>query len=274
MELRVTVDPDLPTHLNEAVVAFGPFEGAHAGLTIYGNGEHGSSAVSRLYIDLICGRPLPLTFYTRSAQSLETVVAVSLFMDRELCLHPGAASLVSAVELATQLQEGGLAHVSRDLARLLLFIDVYFCAPLMDRAEQGRRMAQVVRWLRGYVLDAALPSLPPEPEPPTVVDRGSNGFVLATATGRLVDAVVELYRQGHLRGVVFQGLENRRERVLAFRKSPYVRFDLGVAEAHLNAVERQRGEPAEWRLERLLLAGPSKGTTIARKDLIQSFLRV
>jgi hypothetical protein len=273
VDLRVTVDPDLPELLNEPVVAFGRFRGFHAGLTIYGPDGIGS-ALSRLYIDLICGRPLPLTLFTRSVQSLEAVVAASLFLDRELLLHPKAAELVTAVELVTQLREGGLAHVDRDLARLLLLVDGYL-APPSTKAEQGRRLGQVVEWLRGYALDGGLPALSREPEPPTILDRGTNGFVLATSAGHLAEAVVELYRQGHLRGVVFHPLEDGRERVLAFRKSPHVRFDLKAAAAHLNAVEtalqRQSGR---WADERFLLTGPREGTTIPRHDLIETFLRV
>jgi hypothetical protein len=273
VDLRVTVDPDLPTVLTEPVVAFGLFEGTRAGILVYAPSS-GASALSRLYVDLICGRPMPLTFVTRSTQTLETVVAIALFLDRELCLHPKAAGLVSAVELASQLQEGGLAHVDRDLARLLVLIDVYLCGHRTDKAEQGRRLQQVVSWLRSHVLTGALPSLPRAADPPTVLDRGTNGFVLATTTGpRLVDAVIELYREGHLRGVVF-GPTAHGERVLAFRKSPYVRFDLHAAEAHLNAAEAFLGQQGRWKLERLLLAGPLEGTRIPRQALIETFLRV
>lgn len=273
MDLRVTVDPDLPSALSEPVVAFGPFEGTRAGLVIYAPGS-GASALSRLYVDLICGRPMPLTLVTRSAQRLETAVAIALFLDRELCLHPKAAGLVSAVELASQLQEGGLAHVDRDMARLFVLIEVYLCGQRMDKAEQGRRLQQVVSWLREHILVGTLPSLPRTPEPPIVLDRGTNGFVLATTTGaRLVDAVIELYREGHLRGVVF-GPTDHGDRVLAFRKSPYVRFDLHAAETHLNAAEARLGQSGRWKLERLLLAGPLGGTRIPRQALIDAFLRV
>jgi len=273
VDLRVTVDPELPELLNEPVVAYGRFRGSHAGLVIYD--PEAGSALARLYVDLICGRALPLGFFARSLGTLDTVAAASLFLDRELVLHPKAAELVSAIELAGHLREGGLAHVERDLARLLLLIDGYLCAALPGKEEQGRRLGQVVEWLHRYVIHGSLPALPRAAEPPTVLDRGTNGFVLATATGRLADAVIELYRQGHLRGVVFHPLGGGRERVLAFRKSPYVRFDLQAAQAHLNGVEaalqRQGGR---WDVERLLLMGPREGTTIPRRDLIETFLRV
>jgi hypothetical protein len=273
VDIRVTVDPDLPELLNEPVVAFGYFKGFHAGLTIYEPVGLGS-ALSRLYIDLICGKSLPLTFFTRSVQHLEAIIAASLFLDRELVLHPKAAELVSAVELVTQLREGGLAHVERDLGRLLLLIDGYLCSAPMTREEQGRKLGEVVQWLRNYALEGRLPALPRESEPPTILDRGTNGFVLATASGSLVDAVVELYRQGHLRGLVLQPLEAGRERVLAFRKSPHVRFDLQTAQTHLNAVEAALGQPGRWSDERFLLASPKEGTLIPRRDLIETFLRV
>lgn len=272
MELRVTVDPDLPKVLTEPAVGFGPFESTRAGVVVYGPAP-GATALSRLYVDLICGRPLPLTFVTRSVGTLETVVAAALFLDRELCLHPGTAGLVAAVELASQLQEGGLAHVGRDLARLFLLIDGYLCSRQADKAEQGRRLEQAVGWLRGYVLEGSLPSLPRAPEPPSILDRGTNGFVLATTGASLVDAVVELYRLGHLRGVVFRPTAGG-DRVLAFRKSPHVRFDLQGAEAHLNAAEARMGALRRWKLERFLLAGPPQGTLIRRQDLIDTFLRV
>lgn len=273
MEIRVTVDPDLPTTLTEPVVAWGKFEGTRAGLTIYGPGQ-GATALSRLYVDLICGRPLPVTFFTRAVRDLETVVATSLFLDRVLCLNPWASTLVSSVELATHLQEGGLAHVERDLARLLVFVESYVKAPVVDRAEQGRKLQQVVTWLRAYADRGELPSVSRPQEPPTVLDRGTNGFVLATATGSLVDAVVELYRSGNLRGVVFSPLESGVERVLAFKKSPYVRFDLQAAAAHLNSIEPSAGQSGSWKVDRFLLASPSKGTRIPRDILVQTFLRV
>lgn len=272
MDLRVTVDPDLPEQLNEPVVAFGCFKGYHAGLAIYEPVGIGS-ALSRLYIDLICGRPLPLTFFTRSVQNLEAAVAASLFLDRDLLLHPKAAELVGAVELVTQLREGGLAHVERDLARLLLLVDGYLCASPTTRQEQGRKLGQVVQWLRDYALEGRLPALPREAEPPTILDRGTNGFVLATAVGSLPDAVIELYRQGHLRGLVLQRAEGARERALAFRKSPHVRFDLRAAAAHLNSVEPALGG-GRWTEEHFLLASPREGTVIPRSDLIETFLRV
>lgn len=273
MELRVTVDPDLPKLLTEPVVAWGEFEGTCHGLSIYAPGP-GPSPLSRLFVDLICGRPLPLTLVTRSLRDLPTLVAMSLFMDRTLCLHPMASIVVSAVELATHLQEGGLAHVDRDLARLIVFLESYITTPAINRAEEGRRMRQVVTWLRAYAERGELPSFPRSEELPTVVDRGTHGFVLATAAGSLVDAVIELYRGGYLRGVVFAALGNGRERVLAFRKSSYVRFDLQAAEHHLNAVEASQGQPRGWKVDRFLLSGPSKGTSIARADLIETFLRV
>jgi hypothetical protein len=273
VDIRVTVDPGLPKVLTEPVVAWGAFEGTCAGLAVYSRGS-GASALSRLDVDLICGRPLPLTFVTREVRDLETVVAMSLFLDRSLCLHPLASTLVSAVELATHLQEGGLAHVERDLARLLVFLEGYVAAPVMNRAEEGRKVQQVVTWLRAYAEEGTLPSFSRAQEPPTVLDRGTNGFVLATTSGGLVDSVVELYRAGHLRGIVFSTLGNGLERALAFKKSPYVRFDLQAAEHHLNAVEASLGQPGRWKLDRFLLAGPVKGTHIPRADLIQTFLRV
>ena len=245
-----------------------------AGQVVYAPGA-GPSQLSRLYVDLICGRPMPLTFVTRDVRTVETVVAAALFLDRELCLHPGAAGLVTAVELASQLQEGGLAHLDRDLARLFVLIDGYLCSgPALGQAEQGRRLHQAVTWLRGYVLNRALPSLPRPGEPPIVLDRGTNGFVLASTTcAHLVDAVIELYREGHLRGVVFSSTDSG-DRVVAFRKSAFVRFDLQTAEAHLNAAEARVGHGGRWRLHRFLLASPPDGTRIPRRDLIDTFLRV
>lgn len=275
VEFRVTIDPALPAKLDEAVVAFGRFEGARAGLAVYDPSSQGAAALTRLYVDLICGRPLPLTFFARTVETLETAVAVALFLDRELALHPKAAEVVSAVELVTQLREGGLAHVDRDLARLLVLIDGYLSGGRAGREEQGRKIGRVVQWLREYVLEGKLPALPVEQAPPAILDRGTNGFVLAdAAAGSLVDAVIELYREGHLRGVVFQALAEGRERVLAFRKSPYVRFDLRAAAAHLNTVETRLRCGGWWTEEHFLLAGPRDGTAIPRRDLIETFLRV
>ncbi len=249
--------------LETPVVAIGDFKPQHPDSVVY---TPGVDQLSRLYLDLICGRPLPLTLILREVRDLAQVVSCALFMDREMALHPRALTLVTAVELSLGLQEGGQAHVDRDLARLLNFIEAYMFPAPANRRAFSQKLASVLGWLRPYVLQGTLPSLPRAADPPRILDQGTNGFVLAETGGPISEGVVELYRAGHLRGLLF----GPGSTVVAFKKSHLVAYNLDKAHQQLQQIVPEEN----WRLLRCQLASPSAGTLLPREALVQLFLRV
>lgn len=267
---HVAIDATLPDELETPAVAFGQFISKHPGAIVY-NDDDASSPLSRFYVDLICGRPLPLQYVTRELRGLSSVVSLALFMDRTLALHPKTQSLVSSVEMASALQESGLAHIDRDLARLFLFLDQYlFSGPLRKKDVEGK-LPQVLEWVRNWILEDRLPTLSEEPPPPKVLDRGTNGFVVAETTStKLTEGVIELYRQGHLRGVLYSQ-QGETTHVLAFRKSRYLQFDLQKAAGMLNVVAKELGQPQDWEARGLLLKGSCQ---LPRDKLTEVFLRI
>jgi hypothetical protein len=131
-----------------------------------------------------------------------------------------------------------------------------------------------VGWIKSYVVEDTLPALPAEPPPPRVLDRGTDGFVLAEVPGkRLEEGWIELFRQGYLRGVLLGSARKDRRYVLAARKSEYLRFDLRRAAQVFNEAERAMGEPPEWEASELRLRGPKKGTLIPISALLDVFVR-
>lgn len=275
LDLYVAIDPELPSELTTPAVAFGEFTSNHPGVVIYNSGGE-ALQLAAFYVDLICGRPLPLQFVTRELKGIASLVAIALFMDRALALNPKVPALISAVELVSALQEGGLAHIDRDLARLLLFLDHYFFRTPLTKKDMEHKLAQVVDWIRVWVLEGKIPSMGKEPPPPKVLDRGTNGFVVAetAATSQMVEGVVELYRMGFLRGVLYAVGADERTYVLAFRKSKYLQFDLQEAAGRLNGLEAARGNPEGWKVQRHFLTSPEWGTMTPRDTLTGVFLRI
>jgi len=264
LSLHVAIDSQLPIELEFPAVAFGSFVSKHPGVIVYDETPE-SSPLARFYIDLISGRPLPLQYVTRQVDSIASVVSVVLHMDRASALHPRMHSLVTSVELVSAMKEAGMAHIDRDLSRLLLFIDQYLFEQPATKQVLEERLPLVIDWLRGWVFEERLPSLPAEPPPPRVLDYGTNGFVVAEGS-RPNEDVVELYRMGYLRGVLYS-----RDHVLAFRKSRHLQFDLAKAAGMLNAVARELGQPENWVVEGLFLRGTSQ---LSREKLTEVFLRI
>jgi hypothetical protein len=121
------------------------------------------------------------------------------------------------------------------------------------------------------MLNGRLPHLGKPWPDVSVVDRGTNGFVLAETPGALVEGWVELYRQGFLRGVLVGPRdEESRRKVLISRKSAFLSFDFTKASAILNEMERAMGELPGWRTEgQLWLWGPEDGTLILLEHLVK-----
>lgn len=270
-ELRlqvVVLDPKDRRRVENAV-AFGPYE-AGADALVYPKEEP-----LRFYEDLIMGRPLPLTLITSGLDKLGVLIVMAAFLSREMAVHPATWPLLTAADLVDRHQLAGLAHIDRDLARFFVFLGEYL-PPGLPQREQETRIASVITWIRQFVMDGALPAMPSEPPLPREIQRGTDGFVVAeTPVWRNMDlSWVELFRQGHLRGVLFGAPQKDRQLVLAARKSVQVHFDLERAARVLNEAERAMGEAPAWRAEALWLAGPPEGTLLLAPMVLEVLLRV
>lgn len=262
LRLQVVLDKDLESTI-EGAVGFGDFKG-EAVYSVY--------EAHLFYRDLILGRPLPLVLVARNLETMGVLLSITLFLHRDLALNPAIPGLLSAINLMDIHGTAGLAHVDRDLAKFLKFVRSYL-ANTQDKVQDA--LATAVGFLRAYVLDGRVPALPPDREPPRVVDRGTDGFVLATSQhSDLLLGWEELYREGFLRGVLMHQEGEDRWHVLAARKSPYLSFDLQKAAILLNEAEAAMGEPEEWVADEHWLRGPGWGTLILPSALLQVFLRI
>lgn len=228
--------------------------------------------------DLILGRPFPLTFATTGLDTLSTLVAVCLFLHRDLAIHPTTPNLIAAVRLVDRHGYVGLAHVERDLGRLLSMLMESFPSNL-GKVDQEMRLTSALAWIREYVRSGALPALPQEPALPRVLDRGTAGFVVAEIPSRVrfTEGWVELFRQGHLRGVLFGptvGSVEGRRRVVVTKKSQFLGLDLVKAAEAFNEAERAMGEPPAWVVEDLWLFGPPEGTLLLPTMIVDVLVRM
>lgn len=270
LRFEVVVDPKLDPIVRD-VLAMGDFELASDNQTGTLYTAHG---LSLFFADLIMGRPFPLKFVTRSVTSVGVLVAVALFLRRELAIHPATPNLVTAASLVDQLGSAGMAHIDRDLARFFKLLSGYLPETL-SRRDQQERLATAVGWVCQYVLDGVLPGLAAEPPVPRVLDHGSDGFVVAEVPSRaLEDGWVELFRIGFLRGVLFGPVRKDRISVLAAKKGPYQRLDLRQAADLLNEAERTLGEPAGWVSDGLRLRSPPDGTLLSHSAVLSVLIRV
>jgi hypothetical protein len=262
-ELRVIVDPKLGRNIS-GVVAFGDFE--------VGEGAcYPLDGLPAFFEDLARGRAFPTILAVRGLTP-SLLVAMALFVHRELALQPGMLSLVTSCGFVDRLGLAGMAHIDRDLARFFKFLLAYLPFDLSQK-ERQERLEAAVEWVRQYVLRGALPALPPEPSPPRVIDTGTKGFVLAEGVA-LEDGWVELFRQGYLWGVLLTAPREDRRRVLAARKSHLMPFDPRRAAEVFNEAERAMGAPEGWRAEDLWLWGPDGGTLLLPSHIVDVVIRI
>jgi hypothetical protein len=278
LDLRVQIDQKCRGPV-EGAVAFETGataeDVANPSLLVY---EHRANqgALSWFFEDLILGRAFPLTLAMRNVHEIDAVLAAALFLRRDLALHPSMPGLVASCDLLHRHGLAVMGHLESDLGRFLRLVRAYLTEGL-NAQEAGTRLVTVVDWFQDFVLTGRLPHLG-RPWPIVhVLDKGSNGFVVAElATGTsLRECWVELYRQGFLRGVLIATQANQRRGVLASKKSKYLDLDLGKASVILNEMERAMGLDASWQLEGdLWLHGPKAGTAIRLEHLLEIFLRV
>jgi hypothetical protein len=272
LELQVVVNEDLPYEL-ESGVAFGDFQ-VREGLVYDG----GPESLLQFYRNLLVGRPHALTFYTRKIPWVSNLVAIALFLRRDLAVHPKMAQFVMSADLASNYGAAGLAHVEPDVGSFLRFLRDYVVAQELGRPELGRRLHQAVEWIGEYILEDRLPNLRPEPSLPRILDVGTDGFVTAQSSGSEItqDDWIPLYRQGFLRGVLFTPPENDFRGYLASRKSSWLDFDLSKAAAWLNEAEKALRGPdgPRWEADGNWLWGPEPGTLLPPSSVLDVLTRV
>jgi hypothetical protein len=220
---------------------------------------------------------MPLTLATPRIQDVDTIVAISLFLHRDLATHPNMPAFVYVTDFVHRMGLPALAHLDDTLARFFSALRAFFPDKGLTQRELSQRLQSAVGWIRGYIHDETIPFTGSRPEVSVrIIDRGTGGFVVAEGVGPLLDGWVELYRQGHLRGLlVGPALDDRRQALIA-RKSLFLPFNLEMAARILNQMESAMGELPEWSVapNGLWLEGPQDGTLILIQDLLKVLTRV
>ena len=224
------------------------------------------------YHSLISGHAYPLTLATRSLEDVDTLLALAIFMHRDLAIHPGTPGLIASFMLACAEPFWGLAHIDRDLARLILHIRVYLTHANGDLHQQGDRLASALQWIHEYATQGFLPQMAPAAPPPRVLLTGTDGFVLAETKGPRDMGWVELFRMGFFRGALVGQPKNDRRPVTIARKTSLIQFDLERAAQALNAMELAMGEEPAWVVEENFLRSP--GTLVLMEHLMLLLTRV
>jgi len=283
IEFRVVIEPSLEVIVPDAIsfeTGASLAEATDPNLFVYehhgaGFDARSPGALPRFFEDLVMGRALPLTFATPRLRDVDVLFALTLFLHRDLAIHPSTPGVIASVDMAHRLGEPFLGHLDRGLDRLIRRLRTFFPAGL-SKGEAASRLSTSLGWVRDYINEGVLPHPGREPAPPRILDVGTNGFVLAqTEEPRaLGDTWIELYRRGYLRGVLVSADREGRRRVLASRKSDHVAFDLQKAAFLLNELEKAMGEEPEWVSEGCWLMGPEGGTLILTTHMMEVFLRV
>lgn len=266
LKFHVKIDPNL-LGVNENMVSFD---------TMAEPGDRSKASYSSLasfYEDLILGAALPLTFGTRAVRGTATIMAIALFLHRELALAPATPGLVMLADLYNRHGQSVLAHAPKEVAKLFKRLDAMFPIGL-TRDELGERVSTCVHWVRDYLLEDKLPHLGADPPSVQVLDIGSNGFVVGGCEKPSILSWTEAYRMGFLRGVLIGPDKNARRAYVASRKSGHVGLDLEKAADLLNEIERLGGELPEWKLtgNHYLVSG-LEGSTILPSVVLDVLLR-
>lgn len=284
MELNVRIDKTLPVIVPGAVsfetgATRQDLEGIEFVYEHHGGGFSTSDkgALTQFFEDLILGCPFPLTLATHSVKDVDTLLAISLFLHRDLATHPTMPELVYTVDFVHRLGLPALAHIAEDKARFFSALRDYFPEKGLSQRELSARVTTAVGWVREYVHQGTLPVLGPVAQTEVrILNQGTDGFVVAVTKGSLWDGWVELYRLGFLRGILVEYVAGDRQRVLVTKKSHFVRFDLGSAARVLNQIETATGEPPEWTVTKdgLWMQGPATGTLLLLRQILEILTRV
>jgi hypothetical protein len=234
-------------------------------------------ALTCFYDDLIHGRPMPPNFASSGLRDVDVLVALALHKNPNLVLCPNALKIVTSADLVHRRGAVGMAHADPDLTQFFRFLR-NFCPKASTKKEIAPKLIrdalEQVVFIEDYIANDRIPQMAAEPEPPTVLDTGSRGFVVAETSGSLGEAWVHLFRSGYQRGVVFGKDKNGRRYVVGARKGLYVDFNLPMAARLLNEVERAMGEALEWQHDALWLYGPAEGSAMVVSHILEILVRV
>jgi len=278
LQFQVLLDPGLPTIVEGALCFETGASPDQLGPGVYEHHGDGFSvsdpgALTRFYEDLLLGTSLPLVFATRDVRGPDTLLAIALFMHRELPLISATTGFVASVDLYHRWGPPMLAHVEPRLAAFLRSFDKFIHSGLSKR-ERGERIAMGAQWIREFLVDGVLPDLGYKLPEVRVLDIGSNSFVLAETESPSVEAWEVLFRMGHLRGILL-GPDNKGNRVvLASRKHERSWPGMRNAIVFLNDLEKLSGGGSEWTLDENYIRSPLMGTSITPSYLLEVFLRV
>jgi hypothetical protein len=230
-------------------------------------------ALTRLFEDLVIGTKLPLVFSTLSVRAPDTILAIAIFMGRDLLLLPSTPGLVYGVDLAHRFGPQLLAHLDPIVSGFFKAFPKFFTPNLTNR-EIGERIATMVQWTREYLVDGKYPNLGGSPPEVRILDVGLNGFVLAEALNVSMDAWEVLYRDGYLRGVILGPEVDGRRRILASRKNERAWEDLPKSVLYLNDLEAMSNGIPEWKFDGDFVYSPSVGTNVLISHLLKVFLGI
>jgi hypothetical protein len=233
--------------------------------------------LTTFYTELLLGKGLHLRFAIPRVSGLDIVLAMALFLNRDTLLQPKTPGLVMLVDLAVKHGPQMLSHAEADLTNFLVFLQSYVVqdSEKLTKIELGERLSSAIGWIRDYLMDDRLPHLGSSAQDEVrVIDVGSNGFVLATTTDDAEEAWFDLFRAGHLRGVVLGPEKNGRRDVFACRKSLLVDFDVRRAAFLLTEVEQAFEGTGEWLATDRSVKSPEGGTILSIANMLEVFLRV
>lgn len=230
--------------------------------------------LSKLFYALISGDPLPLTLGLHRVDDPAAMLAIAIFLRRDLTICPKILGVITSVELFCDEPIWGPGHIDRDFANFLKFLTLYVSTKGLDRAVLGDRVISVVDWIADYVQHDRLPQLPPIQPPPRILDVGTGGFVVAEmATGTHLVGWWDLFRSGYFRGILTFEVKQGRRSVTLARKSIATPLFLEQAKAAYEAVEGALGGSG-WYQSGNVLHSPPKGTMIELPHLIEVAIRV
>jgi len=271
MQLNVRIESHLPA-IVEGAISFetGASLSQVQDPSLYAYEHHGvefsaldRSALVQFYEQLILGRPLPATLATHRVRDVDVLMAITLFLNRDLATLPSTPELVYTIDFTHRLGLPALAHIEEAKARFISSLRSYFPEKLSQR-ELSERVIASVGWIKEYLQQGTLPILGVIPNTDlTILNQGDAGSVLASTTGSsLWDGWVELYRLGFLHGILFQYTEGDRKRVMIARKSHYVPLDLNLACRLLNQMELKFAGDATWTMTSELWLEHARGTEL------------
>jgi hypothetical protein len=279
IELNVSIDLSYGPVLEEAVT----FEtGATLEQTLdpkysaynhHGRGFNSYSigALSKFYTDLVLGRPFPLKFVTHELRDLDTLIAIALFLQRDLVLLPRTMQLVQAVDFVHCHGDRVSCHVDSVFESFRGFVKNGFFSQ-KDTVPLNTRLSSFFQILRRFLEGEDFVSL--KRTEVKIVEKGTNGFVVALATN-LLDGLSQLYGKGYLYGVLFGSPQsNGLRQVLLARKSEWVSFNLVQGSFILNELEVLSGGEVGWVVEGEYLWSPPCGSKIPMSDIVQIALRI